>query len=514
MDTTDNCFYFCIIMYNSAFMKKHLLIFFISIIVPQTLFAQGDYYKSIDGVSGGESIKTALFNLIKEHKQIAYGTGVSNTWGAFYTTDAVIENGKRRVLDMYSDSVRYFGSKGASVSGMNIEHSVAKSWWGGNQNNAYYDLHHLNPSDAEANSKKSNYPLAELTSVTWQNGVTFVGKANIAGTSHNAYEPCDEYKGDFARVFMYMFTCYQNLTWKYTWMNYEQSTYPTLKPWAVEMLLRWHKQDPVSQKERDRNNAVYAIQGNRNPYVDYPQLAHYVWGDSIDYVFHLDGTVSGGGGSDEDNNEGTGSVGNLSTQHFTLLCDASLLSVGDTIIIACGDVALSTEQRGNNRGITAVQIVDDKIVSSSSAVQKIVIEKGVSNGTYAFFVGSGYLYAASSSSNYLRTQATVDGNASWLITIEEDGNANIVAQGNNSRNILRYNPSADIFSCYKSGQNVVKIYAKSPVSTAVESVGEDEKIVRVYNLVGQLVRTTSSNNGLNNLPPGVYIVNNRKVLVR
>ena len=269
-------------------------------------FAQSEYYVSIDGKKGGEALKTALHDLIKNHNKISYGSGVDNTWGAFYTTDAVMENGQRRVLDMYSNEKRYFGSKGSAVSGMNIEHSVAKSWWGSTKNNAYCDLHHLNPSDQTANSRKSNYPLGELTSVSWDNGVTFVGKANIDGKSQNAYEPCDEYKGDFARVFMYMFTCYQDLTWEYTWMNYEKSAYPTLKPWAVKLLLKWHKQDPVSEKEVNRNNAVYAVQGNRNPYVDYPQLADYVWGDSINYTFHLSGEVedgtggNGGGGDDVD----------------------------------------------------------------------------------------------------------------------------------------------------------------------------------------------------------------------
>ena len=267
--------------------------------------AQADYYKSIDGIKGGEPLKTALHKLIKNHQQISYGSGTSSTWGAFYTTDAVIENGKRRVLDMYSSEVRYFGSEGEAVEGMNIEHSVAKSWWGGTNNNAYYDLHHLNPSDQNANSRKSNFPLGELTSVSWDNGVTFVGKANIDGSSQNAYEPCDEYKGDFARTFMYMFTCYQDLTWKYTWMNYEKSAYPTLKPWAVKLLLKWHKQDPVSEKEVNRNNAVSKIQGNRNPYIDYPQLADYVWGDSINYTFHLNGDVEDGTGGNTGGDDDT-----------------------------------------------------------------------------------------------------------------------------------------------------------------------------------------------------------------
>ena len=274
-------------------MKRNLLLVIVLHVFLLSGWAQKEYYTSIDGVSGGATLKNALYNLLKDHTRISYGSGSSSTWGAFYYTDR--DPATNRVYDMYSGEVRYFGSVGETIGGMNIEHSVAKSWWDGVKNDAYHDLHHLNPSDQNANSRKSNYPLAELESVSWDNGVAFVGKATINGSSTNAFEPCDEYKGDFARTYMYMFTCYQNLTYKQTWMNYENSAYPTLKPWAVDLLLKWHKQDPVSQKEVDRNNAVYKIQGNRNPYVDYPQLAEYVWGDSVNYTFSLNGAPVGGG---------------------------------------------------------------------------------------------------------------------------------------------------------------------------------------------------------------------------
>ena len=291
--------------------------------------AQESYYTSIDGVKGGATLKTALYELIRVHERISYGSGSTSTWGAFYSTDRNPAN--NQVYDMYSSEVRYFTSKGSAISGMNIEHSVAKSWWGGGKNDAYCDLHHLNPSDQNANSRKSNYPMAELESVSWDNGVTFVGKATIDGSSINAYEPCDEYKGDFARTFMYMFTCYQNLTYEYTWMNYASSTYPTLKPWAVELLLKWSKQDPVSEKEVARNNAVYAIQGNRNPYIDYPQLAEYVWGDSVDYTFNLSGAVIGGG-------DNTGGEGTDDTQGNILIMESFSSDLGDfTLCNAAGD---------------------------------------------------------------------------------------------------------------------------------------------------------------------------------
>ena len=678
--------------------------FFIQIMMllfATTAIAQAEYYTSIDGTKGGAALKTALYNLIKNHQQISYGSGTSSTWGAFYTTDAVIENGQRRVLDMYSNEKRYFGSKGSAVSGMNIEHSVAKSWWGGGKNNAYCDLHHLNPSDQNANSRKSNYPLGELTSVSWDNGVTFVGKANIDGSSQNAYEPCDEYKGDFARTFMYMFTCYQDLTWEYTWMNYENSTYPTLKPWAVELLLKWHKQDPVSEKEVNRNNAVHAVQGNRNPYIDYPQLADYVWGDSINYTFHLNGDVEDGTGNDKpetdipdgydlklfedfeeapyqfkpiecdfpwhfeyqcgevtsyddndvandaeswlvsdpmdftkDNNakitfdyviryctadkvkdynqllisrdftgniadatwevidfnavqntsdwtktstgeiaipdtymgdksvviafkyigtsvqagtfevdnvkviaaEGTndgntgnegngdeddenedtiGNGGNFTDGSFTLVTDAALLTAGDSIVIAYENFAMGASA-GNYRYKTDITVSNGRITYFAEDVQKIVIENGVVEETFAFNVGDGYLAASSSSSNHVKTVETIDANGSWRITIEGEALAVITAQGDKTRNILQYNTSSPRFSCYTGTQKSVNVYAKSPVTTGIGSIAtESDNVVDVYSLAGVCIRRqVEAEKALEGLAKGIYIVGSRKILVK
>ena len=281
---------------------KFLLILFLLKFDITTVFAQREYYDPIDGVQGGAILKTALHNLVKEHSVIKYGSGTSSsgeyrTWGAFYLTDYIIdENGNRCVFDMYSSTKRFFGERGESVSGMHIEHSLPKSWWTGADEleKPYSDLHHLRPSDGNANLKKSNHPLAELARVTWTNGVSSVGKMMLDGDSITAFEPSDEYKGDFARMYMYMFTCYQDLAWEHTCMNYSNSAYPTLKPWAVELLLKWHRQDPVCEGEVKRNNEVYGIQGNRNPYIDYPQLADYVWGDSVGYVFNVTTDVEDG----------------------------------------------------------------------------------------------------------------------------------------------------------------------------------------------------------------------------
>ena len=138
--------------------------------------------------------------------------------------------------------------------------------------------------------------------------------------------------------------------------------------------------------------------------------------------------------------------------------------------------------------------------------QIIVLEEGVIDDTYAFNVGNGYLAAASSSSNYLKTVSALDENGSWSITIS-DGLATIKAQGNHSRNTLQYNTSSPRFSCYKSGQKDVNIYAKSSVATGVDEVkAESGEVKAIYDLQGRRLNAITE--------PGIYIVNGKKMLVK
>lgn len=246
-----------------------------------------DYYPDyIEGLNK-EDLKTELHLLVKEHYRIQYGA--KGTWVVFRDSD-VRPDGS--IWDMYSDIERYFPASGSHRE-MNIEHSVPKSWWGDDYPytvDGSFDLHHLVPSDATANSKKSNYALGEVYGTpSFDNGVSKVGKAT--GYSFNVFEPADEYKGDFARMYMYFVTCYQDYTWRSLGTNmFITGDYPTLNEYAQELLLRWHRQDPVSKKEVDRNNAVYKHQRNRNPFIDYPHMAEYIWGDSIDYAFRFEGS--------------------------------------------------------------------------------------------------------------------------------------------------------------------------------------------------------------------------------
>ena len=261
-----------------------------------------DYYpNSLEGKNGAE-LKTELHNLLKNHTRLPYGSRDYNqiacTWTVFKKSD-VRPNGK--VWDMYSNNSYNFSNGAGATKGMNIEHSVPKSWWG----DAYdetatpltrfkydgsYDLHNLTPSDAAANTAKSNYPLGEVDSPLFDNGVTKVGTGQANGRATNLFEPADEYKGDFARMYLYFVTCYQDYSWKSSALSmFAQNSYPTLNAYGQSLLLKWHRQDPVSQKEIDRNNAVYSFQGNRNPFIDYPNMVEYIWGDSTNYEFSFSG---------------------------------------------------------------------------------------------------------------------------------------------------------------------------------------------------------------------------------
>lgn len=248
------------------------------------------YYTKADGKKK-EALKQAMKAIVGKANVLSYGSGDHSTWWGFYVTDRM-EDGQ--VIDRYSNDKRYFTSRGSVPAGMNIEHSFPKSWWGKTTNQAYKDLFNLMPSEQRINSSKGNWVMGKVTGkVSTDNGCTKVGKNDDGIT---VWEPADKWKGDFARDYFYMVTAYSGLNWTSAGLDMlEKNEWPTLKPWAYKLLLEWARQDPVDDIERDRNEAVYGIQGNRNPFIDYPNLAEYIWGDSITYAFSVSGSSQGGG---------------------------------------------------------------------------------------------------------------------------------------------------------------------------------------------------------------------------
>ncbi len=230
-----------------------------------------------------------MYNIIKGHTAVSYTPGV---WNAFYTTDKKA-NGK--VWDIYSDvpggTPPYEYTLGSGQCGTyavvgdcyNREHSFPKSWFG-DVAPMNVDIFHLYPTDGKVNGQRNNYPYGTVSSPTWtsKNG-SKLGPCSAPGYNGIVFEPINEYKGDLARTYFYMVTRYQDIVASWNSNAEAQPTldgtsYPCFDPWILNVLLAWNAADPVSAKEIARNNAVYAIQHNRNPYIDHPEYVTAVWG--------------------------------------------------------------------------------------------------------------------------------------------------------------------------------------------------------------------------------------------
>lgn len=253
-----------------------------------------DYYSEMDGKSKA-TLKAAAKTCVEKHTKLNY-SNLPNQW-QYSDVYPELVDGCKRWWEMYSNEV-YLIKAGQdarssfSANKMQREHSVPKSWWKHNGDveytPAYTDLWNLYPSDGPANQAKLNYPLGPVSSASFDNGCSKVGGtvAGYGGGAAKVFEPADEYKGDFARSFFYMATVYDDLPWVINYM-FVNEEWPTLQSWASKMLLQWARQDPVSQKEITRNDEVEKYQGNRNPFVDFPELGEYIWGTRTAEVFYI-----------------------------------------------------------------------------------------------------------------------------------------------------------------------------------------------------------------------------------
>ena len=284
-------------------MRKTLFIFISLVLCSSFAFAEvmpEGYYDAANGKKDFE-LKGTLKVIIRPHTVIPYGSGTNSSWEVFYYSD---QNEEGYCMDMYCDDWKKFTSPGVAVSGCNIEHSFAKSWWGGKEHDPYKDCYHLNPSNSTANSARSNYPLGVPEKDVFTSGSLKIGKRHhdALNEDFSVFEPKDEYKGDFARAYFYMATCYgrdlnneqpdlpaykkktyvgwridnKDVGSRYAMQN---NNYLEFQSWEQEVLITWHRQDPVSEKEIKRADAVSNFQHNRNPFIDYPYLAEYIWGE-------------------------------------------------------------------------------------------------------------------------------------------------------------------------------------------------------------------------------------------
>ena len=253
-----------------------------------------DYYWNADGKKGS-SLKTSLRNIIsanyiqKTYKQV---------WDAYETTD--IKPDGIHIYDIYSNITNFVfrtdqaGNYKKEGDVYNREHTFPKSWFDDGYP-MYTDLFHVMPSDGYVNSMRGNYPYGETDAngsekINYKsaNGYSKRGYCKTEGYSDVVFEPNDEYKGDLARNYFYMATRYENEITSWNSPVLTNSSYKPYVEWHMNMLMRWSREDPVSEKEIARNNAVHEIQNNRNPFIDYPGLEEYIWGSKVNVPFSYD----------------------------------------------------------------------------------------------------------------------------------------------------------------------------------------------------------------------------------
>lgn len=242
----------------------------------------GNYYTSIDFSNSPSKVKTDLSKLISGHKTVSY----SGLWDAYMKTD--MKPGTNYIWDMYSD-YNYTKSKQCgnySVEGdcYNREHSVPKSWFG-DKSPMNSDLFHVYPTDGKVNGMRSNYAYGEVKSPTYtsKNGSKLGSPVSFgSGTPTKVFEPIDEYKGDFARTYFYFATRYEGTAMtsgeggKVFTTN---AVFPGLTQYSINLFLKWDEEDPISEKEINRNQIVFEdYQKNRNPFIDIVGLPQLLWG--------------------------------------------------------------------------------------------------------------------------------------------------------------------------------------------------------------------------------------------
>jgi len=267
-------------------MKKNYFLFLLMFTAVGFAQIPSGYYNTATGT--GYTLKTQLYNIIKGHTDNGYA-GLYTTYQTsdvdnFYENDGT-------VLDMYSEnpsgtdpysysigSTQRCGSYSVEGDCYNREHIIPQSVFN-EQSPMVADAHFITPTDGKVNGIRSNYPHGTVSSVTYtsQNG-SKLGSSSVSGYSGTVFEPINAFKGDIARMYFYFATRYENTVAGYSYAMFDGSSNKVFTTAFLNTLLAWHAQDPVSAREIARNNAIYARQGNRNPYIDHPEYVNQIWG--------------------------------------------------------------------------------------------------------------------------------------------------------------------------------------------------------------------------------------------
>lgn len=265
-------------------MKKLLLLFLFITTASYSQIPNGYY---TNATSTGYALKSQLHTIISNgHIDQGYGS----LYSGYQTTDndSYYEN-DNTVLDMYSENplstdpynYNHFNNNCGTYSNegdcYNREHLFPQGIFE-SASPMKNDIHHVVPSDGKVNGQRGSYPFGEVDSPNWTslNG-SKRGPNTTAGYSNTVFEPIDEFKGDIARCMLYFATRYETQvdSWSHAMLNGTESQ--VYEDWFITLLVKWHTNDPVNQREIDRNNGAYTYQGNRNPYIDHPEYVNLIW---------------------------------------------------------------------------------------------------------------------------------------------------------------------------------------------------------------------------------------------
>ena len=476
------------------------------------------YASSLNGLKK-EQLKAALHKLMDKKNVLPYGGGGKGTWWGFWYTDRNPQTNE--CYNRYSDKKFFFESTntGRAIGGMNIEHSFPKSWWGGHKNDAWCDLYNLYPSDSKANSSKSNYVMGVVVNVKENAGEGYdkVGTGYADGKLVNMWEPGDRFKGEFSRSYMYMATTYQNLSFVSEGAKQLQTgAYPTLKKWSSDLFRQWSKNDRVDEMEIKRNEAVYKIQNNRNLFIDYPNLAEYVWGDSMDVEFNPYRSIT----TASDDARYTGVIAPedpvtpdnpvVTPQGGTFVKTTTAPVAGKRYVLVANtgsNFVIASTLKGKNYGYLPTNSTVDNSGKVNGVNDQSVIT--LEQGTTGFYIKDANGKYFGQEDKYKTVQfVTKDKAVEWTLEPKSDGTFTITSS---TGHVLQYDTKYKSFGAYKP-VSANGIYPMLYVEDTTAGIGTIWTVTTtdeaVYNLQGVRMPADAQ------LAPGIYIRGGKKFVVR
>lgn len=266
-------------------MKKILTVAVVFIAAASLQAQPLPYYQDAYNESG-EDLREALYDIIKVHTRLSYSSSSTDTWDVLKVSDKDTTNTSNVCL-IYAGVSVDGPQEYNNGQGWNREHVWPRSLGNfGTSQGVGTDVHNLKPADGGLNSLRSNHEYDDLG--TTGSGVNYNGSAtgNRINGSAGLFEPRDKVKGDLARIILYMDLRYEGAGTEPDLVVREALNSGGTTHAVLSTLIDWHWADPVDSFEMNRNSVIHTMQGNRNPFIDHPELVHYIYGDSTNVTWN------------------------------------------------------------------------------------------------------------------------------------------------------------------------------------------------------------------------------------